>query len=40
MHLDTISTGKVSNLKWRVKLDTHAYGGPVVTEGRIFNRSE
>lgn len=27
---------KVTNLKWRTRLGTHAYGGPVVSGGRIF----
>jgi outer membrane protein assembly factor BamB len=37
-HLDdTNSPGpEVSNLKWRVKLKSHAYSGPVLADGRIF----
>lgn len=36
MHLDTTNAPKATNLKWRVKLFTHAYGGPVVADGRLF----
>lgn len=27
---------KSTNLKWKVQLNTHAYGGPVVANGKIF----
>ena len=36
MHLDSTNTPKTTNLKWRVKLFTHAYGGPVIADGRVF----
>lgn len=37
LHLDTTNEAlRVSNLKWRTKLHTHAYGGPIVARGRIY----
>ena len=37
-HLDDTNAPApdVSNLKWRVKLKTHAYSGPVLVDGRLF----
>ena len=39
IHLDNDTNAaalKTSNLKWRVKLSTHAYSGPVIAGGKIF----
>ena len=36
MHLDSTNAPQVTNLKWRMKFFTHAYGGPVVADGRLF----
>jgi outer membrane protein assembly factor BamB len=36
MHLDSTNTPQATNLKWRAKFYTHAYGGPVIADGRIF----
>ena len=36
MHLDSTNAPKTTNLKWRAKFHTHAYGGPVIADGRIF----
>jgi len=30
------AAGEPTHLKWKIRLNTHAYGGPVVANGRIF----
>ena len=32
----SLATHEPTNLKWKVRLNSHAYGGPVVSKGKIF----